>query len=73
VPFTSKGSAVCALAERPRRAKSSRCMAEEMTPGVPPRPRSFCMRSTSQAPPEVMPTNWVSGRIKVFTPFSSSL
>ena len=71
--LTSNPSCVCWPApDRPRLAKSSRCMAEEITPASPARPRSWCRRSASQAPPDVMPTSRVSGTRSCCTPRSNS-
>jgi hypothetical protein len=47
--------------------------AELMVPCNPGKPRSFCKRSASQAPPEVMPTKRVSGVHMARTPRKSSL
>jgi hypothetical protein len=48
-------------------------MADEMLPCLPLKPKSFCKRSASQAPPEVMPTKRVSGVHMARTPRKSSL
>ncbi|MNW01434.1 hypothetical protein D3C71_1970690 [compost metagenome] len=71
-PLTSKSICVCALLAMPRCAKSSRCSAEDSTLGVPSRFRSLCRRSTSQAPPEVMPASRVEAPMRLRTPRSSS-
>jgi hypothetical protein len=71
-PFTSNGSG--SAPRRPGRAGQSRrgaCRREHA--GGPFRPRSFCRRSASQAPPEAMPARWVWwGCSMLRTPRSSS-
>ena len=67
------GRTLRAVLARPRWAKSSRCMLDEITPASPSSPRSRCRRSASQAPPEVMPARYIGSgvsAIRLFTPFS---